>query len=108
MAVLTLSLYKSLERENGVGLMAQSGWRWADVHQLLSTAELRSRYIPSKHSLNIVQDVSGRWSYMICTCLLVWACLDCHQSRVALPGTGEGHSLHRNSPHLAVEPLTFC
>lgn len=40
MAVLTLSLYKSLEKENGVGLMGQSGWRWADVHQVLSTFSL--------------------------------------------------------------------
>ena len=36
MAVLTLSLYKSLEKENSVGLMRESGWRWADVYLVLS------------------------------------------------------------------------
>lgn len=40
MAVLTFILYKSLEKENGVGLMGQSGWKWVDLHQVQSTLNL--------------------------------------------------------------------
>lgn len=39
-AVLTLSVYKSQEKENGARLLGQSGQRWADIHQALSYVTL--------------------------------------------------------------------
>lgn len=49
-SILTLSLYKSPERENGVGPTGQSGWRWADLPQVLST-------LSSDHVTSLVNTV---------------------------------------------------
>lgn len=89
MAVLTLSLYKSLEKENNVGLMGESGWRWADVHLVLSASSLASVHSSCKHILDS-EDVLGRRSYMICTCFRVFRLrVECDQSK------GKSNSSHR-------------